>query len=72
MTKRINKTDFSFAPFGYGHYRVIYTSPATGKQYCTTVNCMPLIDVTKNAEKPKQKHLKQLKNLCKNIESWKH
>jgi hypothetical protein len=67
MTKRIEITDFSFKPFGYGHYNVTYTSPSTGKQFATVVNCMPLIDVTKNADKPKQKHLQKLKKLCKSI-----
>jgi len=61
----MKKTDFNFEFTGYGHYRVTYTSPKTGKQWkCTTSN-MQLIDDTKNADKPKLKDLNTLKSLCK-------
>lgn len=66
MKTRININDFSFQFIGYGHYRVTYTSPATGKQWSTTVNDMSLIDATKNAEEPKRKDLEGLKRACKN------
>lgn len=58
-------SDFTFAPSGYGHYKVTYTSPVTGKSWTTVTNDMPLIDATKNADEPNQKHLGQLKRLCK-------
>ena len=65
MKTRININDFSFQFIGYGHYRVTYTSPATGKQWSTTVNDMSLIDATKNADEPRRKDLEALKRLCK-------
>lgn len=58
-------TDFRFEFTGYGHYRVTYTSPTTGKQWSMTTNNMPLIDATKNEDFPKQKDLESLKRLCK-------
>jgi len=51
---------------GYGHYKVTYTSPKTGKQFTTTTDNMPLVDATKNSENPKVKDLVHLKNICKN------
>lgn len=65
-TKKIKITDFSFLPSGYGHYRVTYTSPLTGKSWTTVTNDMPLIDATKNADEPKQTDLNRLKRMCKN------
>ena len=65
--KRIDITDFRFMPAGYGHYKVTYTSPNTGKSRSVTTSNMPLIDATKNAETPKRKDLEQLKKLCKRI-----
>ena len=59
----LNNFTFTFA--GYGHYKVTYTSPKTGKQWKATTSNMPLIDATKNSERPKQKDLKVLKALCK-------
>lgn len=58
-------TDFTFVPSGYGHYKVTYTSPTTGKQWTKITSNMPLIDATKNAEEPKQKDLNELKRLLK-------
>ena len=52
-------------PSGYGHYKVTYTSPTTGKQWTKITSNMPLIDATKNAEEPKQKDLNELKRLLK-------
>jgi hypothetical protein len=66
MTTTIQLSDFRFKFAGYGHYKVTYTSPKTGKQWTTTTNNMPLIDETKNAEQPKIKDLIRLKNICKN------
>ena len=65
MTKKISISDFSFLPSGYGHYRVTYTSPITGKQWTKVTNDMPLIDATKNADEPKRKDLEELKYLVK-------
>ena len=62
---KISLSDFRFEFAGYGHYRVTYTSPVTGKKWSTTTNNMPLIDETKNANEPKIKDLIRLKNLCK-------
>ena len=58
-------TDFTFMPSGYGHYKVTYTSPTTGKQWTKITNDMPLIDATKNADEPKQKDLNELKRYLK-------
>jgi hypothetical protein len=58
---KINITDFSFQFSGHGHYRVTYTSPKTGKEFTSTINDMPLIDATKNADEPKRKDLIHLK-----------
>ena len=51
MRAKTSIYDFSFIPSGYGHYKVTYTSPVTGKQWTATTNDMPLIDATKNADK---------------------
>lgn len=65
--KKIDITDFRFMPAGYGHYKVTYTSPNTGKSWSIATSNMPLIDATKNAENPKRKDLELLKKLCKRI-----
>ena len=62
---RISKHDFRFIPSGYGHYKVTYTSPVTGKSWTAITSDMPLIDDTKNSDEPKAKDLKYLKRLCK-------
>jgi hypothetical protein len=66
MKTKISISDFRFQPAGYGRYRVIYTSPATGREFETVTNEMPLIDDTKNADEPKQVDLNRLKRACKN------
>lgn len=66
MKNKISISDFRFQFTGYGHYKVTYTSPKTGKQWTTKTNNMPLIDETKNAEQPRIKDLIRLKNICKN------
>lgn len=57
--------DFRFEMAGYGHYKVIYTSPTTGKRWYTITSDMQLIDDTKNEEEPKRKDLERLKRMCK-------
>ena len=66
MRAKTSIYDFSFIPSGYGHYKVTYTSPVTGKQWTATTNDMPLIDATKNADEPKRRDLETLKRVCKN------
>jgi hypothetical protein len=61
----IELSDFSFLPSGYGHYKVTYRSPVTGKKWTNITSNMPLIDATKNAESPLKKDLNILKNICK-------
>jgi hypothetical protein len=58
-------TDFSFKFTGYGHYKVTYTSPKTGKSWSKTISDMTLIDRTINSENPLQKDLLQLKSTVK-------
>lgn len=53
MNTTISLSDFRFQFAGHGHYKVTYTSPVTGKEWARTINNMPLIDATKNAESPK-------------------
>lgn len=66
MKTTISISDFSFQFAGYGHYKVTYTSPVTGKNWTATTNNMPLIDDTKNADEPKKKDLEILKRVVKN------
>lgn len=65
MKNSIKLSDFSFKLAGYGHYKVTYTSPVTGKSWSTTTSNMPLIDATKNSDNPKKSDLNVLKKLCK-------
>ncbi|MFZ4705557.1 MAG: hypothetical protein ACOYMF_06060 [Bacteroidales bacterium] len=65
MKTRISIADFRFIPSGYGHYKVTYKSPVTGKTWTNTTNDMPLIDVTKNADNPKKVDLEILKRVVK-------
>lgn len=65
MKNVISLSDFSFSFAGYGHYKVTYTSPLTGKQWSRTTTDMPLIDATKNTDFPKRKDLETLKRVCK-------
>ena len=66
MRAKTSIYDFSFMRSGYGHYKVTYTSPVTGKQWTAITNDMPLIDATKNADEPKRRDLETLKRVCKN------
>lgn len=65
MKAKISIHDFRFQFAGYGHYKVTYTSPVTGKSWARTTSDMPLIDATKNEEDPKRKDLEELKRFCK-------
>ena len=68
MKTSINISDFTFKFSGYGHYKVTYTSPMTGKSWSAVTSDMPLIDATKNADEwqgPKRKDLEYLKKQCK-------
>jgi len=64
MKTTLRDFDFTFA--GYGHYKVTYTSPVTGKQWSRTITDMELVDNTKNSDEPKRKDLEMLKFICKN------
>ena len=66
MESKISINDFMFHKTGYGHYRVIYTSPKTNKTWTKTFNDMTIIDKTKNVDNPKKKDLEMLKWLIKN------
>jgi predicted Rdx family selenoprotein len=63
MKTQLKHFKFHFA--GYGHYKVTYTSPVTGKQWEKTINDMTIIDRTKNADTPTAAALLQLKKICK-------
>lgn len=65
MRAKTTISDFRFEFAGYGHYKVTYTSPVTGKQWTAKTNDMPLIDATKNADEPKRRDLETLKRVCK-------
>jgi len=63
----IELSDFRFTPAGYGHYRVVYRDPDTGKTSTIITDNMPLIDATKNADDfPTREDLINLKNLFQN------
>ena len=66
MKQSIKLSDFTFSFAGYGHYKVTYRSPATGKEWTTTTNNMRIIDLTKNEDEPKKIDLIDLKKICKN------
>lgn len=66
MKNSICRSDFQFTFTGYGHYKVTYTSPITGKKWAKTITDMSYIDLTKNAEEPKKVDLIRLKRLVKN------
>ena len=67
MTQKIRIYDFRFEFTGHGHYKVTYTSPATGKQWSKTISDMTIIDDTKNADEPKRKDLEELKRKVKEL-----
>lgn len=63
--EKIRIGHFRFKFTGYGHYRVTYTSPVTGKEWSHTTTDMQLIDATKNEDDPKRKDLETLRRICK-------
>ena len=65
MNNKTELKDFSIITAGYGHYKVTYTSPKTGKKWSRTINNAPLIDSVFNTDQPKRKNLDQLKRLVK-------
>ena len=65
--RKTKLSDFTFTFAGYGHYKVEYTSPVTGKKWNKTINDMTLIDVTKNEDNPKRKDLDILKRKIKTL-----
>lgn len=58
-------TEFKIQFISYGHYRVIYTSPKTGREWSRVTDNTPLIDAVKGVEDPRQKDMEMLKKLCK-------
>ena len=64
-TQKISQSDFKMMPAGYGHNKVTYTSPATGKQWTITTSHTMLTDATIRSEEPKRCDLERLKMLCK-------
>lgn len=58
-------SNFTFQLAGSGHYKVTYTTSKRGDYWVATVNDMPLIDATKNAEWAKVSDIKALRNLVK-------
>jgi hypothetical protein len=66
MKTKTELRDFRFKFAGYGHYKVTYISPVTGKEWSRTITDMPLIDATKNSDDyPKRKDLDILKKIVK-------
>ena len=63
MKTRITDFDFTFS--GYGHYKVTYTSPVTGKSWKSVISDMQIIDDTKNSDNPTQVALNSLKSRVK-------
>jgi hypothetical protein len=64
-SRKIKITDFRFSPAGFGHYKVSYESPITGKTWIKTISDMTIIDETKNSENPKLKDLNRLRRRVK-------
>ena len=62
---KLTKSDFRFIPSGFGHYKVTFTSPITGKQWTKIISDMEYIDTTKNQDEPKQVDLIRLKQIVK-------
>lgn len=65
MKNSIDISDFSFKFAGYGHYKVTYTSPITGKEFTKLVNDMHLIDSVRRTDRPKKVDLNLLKRIVK-------
>ena len=41
---KVSKLDFTFKRVHYGHWKVTYTSPVTGKKWSKTITDMGIID----------------------------
>lgn len=63
--KKIQKSQFSFRPSGYGHYRVEYHTAVRGDYYVAVCDDMSLIDATKNEDYPTIAALKELAQYCR-------
>ena len=63
--KPINIRQFDFERISNGSYRVTFHCPKRGDSWIATIREMPLIDLTKNAETPKQKDLRHLRDRVK-------
>lgn len=61
----ITRGDFHFSFAGYGHYKVTYTSPTTGKTWTRTTTDMDIVDSVMRNVDAKIKDLKYLKSFCK-------
>lgn len=61
----ISRGDFHFSFAGYGHYKVTYTSPTTGKTWTRTTTDMDIVDSVMRNVDAKIKDLKYLKSFCK-------
>ena len=59
-------SQFSFNFSGYGHYRVVYTTPSMRYMYIATISDMTVIDATKNAECAKLDDILNLRRICVN------
>ena len=59
-------SQFRFNFSGYGHYRVVYTTPSKRYMYIVTINDMTVIDATKNAEYAKLDDILNLRRMCVN------
>lgn len=65
-TTKIHLSDFTFRFSGYGHYKITYRSPVTGRKWTRVTDDMPLVDRTKNCDNiPKRIDLEQLRRICK-------
>ena len=49
---KISKSNFQFMPFGFGYYKVTYTSPAGRSRWVLSLPAVSLRDVL-NVDKPK-------------------
>lgn len=64
---KIQRKDFDFRFSGHGHYKVTYRSPVTGKEWSRVTDNMPLVDATRNEERPLKKDLEHLRRIVKNL-----
>lgn len=56
---------FTFKQAGYGHYKVIYTTPIRRDYWVATIDDVTLIDATKNIEYPKAVSITALRSVAK-------